>query len=343
MTTFGQLALLAAFVASGYAAFASFVGWQREHRFLRCAGVGAGLVGVLAITTVTAMLLIALLTKDFHFAYVVAYSSRSLAWQYALSALWVGQAGSLLLWAWLVGVLSMVYRFWPRRGDCPDFCVYRAGTDRVPSTDGRRWSAVVDKNGTVPFSAPRAQSPLRIGRRITSGFVAFRSAKAATFAERKATLIDRPILSEPTFAILMAYQCFLLAIMVFGADPMQPTLAIPPDGAGLSPDLQHPAMLLHPPVVFLGYAACAIPFALAMAALLNGRLDAAWTREARPWMFFAWVILGIGILLGAYWAYEELGWGGYWSWDPVENGSLIPWLTVTATIHAAMVYRHRGA
>ena len=88
--------------------------------------------------------------------------------------------------------------------------------------------------------------------------------------------------------------------------------------------------------------ACAIPFALALAALLSGRLDAAWVREARPWTFFTWAVLGIGILVGAYWAYEELGWGGYWSWDPVENGSLIPWLTVTAMIHAAMVYRQRG-
>ena len=141
----------------------------------------------------------------------------------------------------------------------------------------------------------------------------------------------------------MAYQCFLVAIMVFGADPMQPSLTVPRDGDGLSPLLQHPAMLLHPPVVFLGYAGCAIPFALAAAALLSGRLDAAWVREARPWAFFAWAVLGIGILVGAYWAYEELGWGGYWSWDPVENGSLIPWLAATAMIHAAMVYRQRGA
>ncbi len=101
-------------------------------------------------------------------------------------------------------------------------------------------------------------------------------------------------------------------------------------------------MLLHPPVVFLGYAGCTIPFALAIAALLSGRLDAAWIRDARPWAFFAWAVQGIGILVGAYWAYEELGWGGYWSWDPVENGSLIPWLTATAMIHAAMVYRQRG-
>ena len=101
-------------------------------------------------------------------------------------------------------------------------------------------------------------------------------------------------------------------------------------------------MLLHPPIVFLGYAGCSIPFALAIAALLAGRLDAGWVRAARPWAFFSWAVLGIGILLGAYWAYEELGWGGYWNWDPVENGSFIPWLAMTAMIHAAIVYRQRG-
>ncbi len=269
MTTLGQLCLLAAFVASGYAAVACFVSWRRHRDMLRRGGEAAAIVGFLTLTAVAAILCWALLAKDFRFAYVAQYASRSLAWHYALSAFWVGQAGSLLLWAWSVGLLAMVYRFWPRR----------------------------------------AASPL----------------------------------CTPAFAILMAYQCFLVAIMVFGADPMQPALTVPREGEGLSPLLQHPAMLLHPPVVFLGYAGCAIPFALATAALLSGRLDARWLREARAWAFFAWAVLGIGILVGAYWAYEELGWGGYWSWDPVENGSLIPWLLATAMIHAAMVYRQRGA
>jgi cytochrome c-type biogenesis protein CcmF len=256
MTTFGQLCLLAAFVASGYAAFASFLGWRRESPRLQRGGQCAGVAGFLALTIVSAILAVALLVGDFRFAYVAQYSSRLLPWHYALSAFWVGQAGSLLFWAWSVGVLAIIYRFWPRR----------------------------------------TPSPLR----------------------------------EPALAVLLAYQCFLVAIMVFGADPMQPSLAVPRDGAGLSPLLQHPAMLLHPPVVFLGYAACAIPFALAAAALLSCRLDAGWARAARPWTFFAWAVLGIGILLGADWAYEELGWGGYWSWDPVENGSLIPWLAASA-------------
>jgi cytochrome c-type biogenesis protein CcmF len=98
-------------------------------------------------------------------------------------------------------------------------------------------------------------------------------------------------------------------------------------------------MLIHPPIVFLGYAAWGIPFSLAAAALISGRLDNAWLQQARPWSLFAWTTLGGGILLGAEWAYEQLGWGGYWAWDPVENGSLMPWLTGTALIHGLMTWR----
>ncbi len=103
--------------------------------------------------------------------------------------------------------------------------------------------------------------------------------------------------------------------------------------------LQHPAMLIHPPIVFLGYAAWGVPFALAAAALISGRLDTLWLRQARPWALFAWTTLGGGILLGAEWAYEQLGWGGYWAWDPVENGSLMPWLTGTALVHGLMTWK----
>lgn len=153
---------------------------------------------------------------------------------------------------------------------------------------------------------------------------------------------DKASIREPAFGVLMGFCCFLVAAMVFAADPMARSLAPLDDGAGLSPILQHPAMLIHPPIVFLGYSAWAVPFALAITALATGRLNAAWTQDARPWALFAWIVLGSGILIGAQWAYEELGWGGYWSWDPVENGSLIPWLVGTAAIHTMMAWRHRG-
>ncbi len=101
-------------------------------------------------------------------------------------------------------------------------------------------------------------------------------------------------------------------------------------------------MLIHPPVIFLGYALWTIPFALATVALLADEVSVGWIRQCRPWALAAWITLGTGILLGAQWSYEELGWGGYWAWDPVENGSLIPWLTGTAFIHALMTWQYRG-
>ena len=138
----------------------------------------------------------------------------------------------------------------------------------------------------------------------------------------------------------MGYLCFLTAVMVFAADPMEASISAVREGVGLSPLLQHPAMLIHPPVVFLGYALWTVPFAVAAVALVSGQLDTNWIRQARPWALLAWMVLGVGILLGADWAYEELGWGGYWGWDPVENGSLIPWLTGTALIHAMLAWQH---
>ena len=141
----------------------------------------------------------------------------------------------------------------------------------------------------------------------------------------------------------MANVFFLVVVIVFAADPMAPSLIAANQGAGLSPLLQDPSMLIHPPIVFLAYSVWAVPCALALAALITGRLDTTWTHMARPWALAAWTLLGVGLLLGAHWAYHELGWGGYWGWDPVENGSLLPWLTGTALIHSMMAWRQRGA
>ena len=148
-------------------------------------------------------------------------------------------------------------------------------------------------------------------------------------------------LRSPAFGVLMGCLCFLSAVLVFAADPMEANLSNVPEGVGLSPLLQHPAMLIHPPIIFLGYALWTVPFALAAVALLYGELDTNWIRQARTWSLLAWAVLGVGILLGAEWAYEELGWGGYWAWDPVENGSLLPWLTGTVLIHSMMAWQHR--
>ncbi len=116
---------------------------------------------------------------------------------------------------------------------------------------------------------------------------------------------------------------------------------IPMDGAGLNPLLQNPWMVIHPPIMFLGYAAMAIPFAFAMTALWMKRYDE-WTRVSMPWLIFSVLSLGAAIMLGAYWSYETLGWGGYWGWDPVENASLVPWIIAVAMLHSFVLQRNRN-
>jgi len=138
--------------------------------------------------------------------------------------------------------------------------------------------------------------------------------------------------------------CFLI-ILILDKSPFTLSVYVPAEGAGLNPLLQHPAMLLHPPALFIGYAALIIPFAWAMAKLKKAQ-DQPWRpvfNAVRRWTLFAWLFLTIGIVLGAWWAYEELGWGGYWNWDPVENSSLMPWLTATALLHCFRTYKTKSS
>ena len=141
---------------------------------------------------------------------------------------------------------------------------------------------------------------------------------------------------------LAIVQVFFLATTAFGANPYARLDWIPPDGTGLNPQLQNPGMATHPPMLYLGYVATAIPFAFAIAALISRRLDAEWLGAVRRWSLVSWLFLTVGITLGMWWAYVELGWGGYWAWDPVENASLLPWLTGTAFLHSIMIQEKRG-
>jgi cytochrome c-type biogenesis protein CcmF len=136
---------------------------------------------------------------------------------------------------------------------------------------------------------------------------------------------------------------FFLSVMLFGeANPFHRLAYTPLDGSGLNPQLQNPGMVFHPPMLYLGYISITIPFAFAIAALLSKRLDTDWLVAIRKWTLLSWLFLSIGICLGMWWAYVELGWGGYWAWDPVENASLLPWLTMTAFLHSVMVQEKRG-
>ena len=133
-----------------------------------------------------------------------------------------------------------------------------------------------------------------------------------------------------------------LLFMLITSNPFVRLSDIPADGRDLNPLLQDPGLVFHPPMLYMGYVGMAVPFAFAIAALLNGRLDAAWARWSRPWATAAWIFLTLGIALGSWWAYYELGWGGWWFWDPVENASFLPWLVGTALIHSLAVTEKRG-
>jgi len=224
-------------------------------------------------TAVVASLALVLLTyvfavSDFSVKYVSQYSDRTMPLFFKLTAVWGGQAGSLLFWAWLLAVLSA-------------WVVY-ANRRRLPEM--------------VPW----------------------------------------------VIVVLMSVLVFFCLLLIFAGDPFATFLVdVPSTGRGLNPLLQNAYMVTHPPALYIGYVGMAVPFALAMAALITGHTDDAWISAARPFALGSWYFLTMGLVLGMLWAYEELGWGGYWAWDPVENAGLIPWLTATAYIHSVMVQQRR--
>jgi cytochrome c-type biogenesis protein CcmF len=158
------------------------------------------------------------------------------------------------------------------------------------------------------------------------------------------------LLTPRRYAHLMPYVAgvttavvtFFVSVMIFAANPFERLDFIPADGRGLNPQLQNVGMVIHPPMLYLGYISITIPFAFAVAALLSRRLDTGWIHAIRKWTLVSWLFLSIGITLGMWWAYVELGWGGYWAWDPVENASFLPWLTMTAFLHSVMIQEKRG-
>ncbi|MBA3296745.1 MAG: cytochrome c biogenesis protein CcsA [Acidobacteria bacterium] len=144
-------------------------------------------------------------------------------------------------------------------------------------------------------------------------------------------------------AVIAAVEMFFIFLMVIHKNPFSTFLtAAPADGAGLNPLLQNFYMAIHPPSLYIGFVAMTIPFAFGIAALITGHLDDSWLRAVRRWTMVGWLFLSFGLVLGMLWAYEELGWGGYWGWDPVENAGLLPWFTATAFLHSVMVQERRG-
>jgi cytochrome c-type biogenesis protein CcmF len=265
------LAFFAALWAAGAAVWSARSG---DRRF----GVSArrSVYALCALLTVAVVLLeLAFLRDDFSLELVADHSSTTTPVGYKLTAMWSSQAGSLLLWAWLLSIASSAVLFVTRH----------------------RLSEL------VPWAT----------------------------------------------AVLGGLAAFFTGLMLFGVAspaaesfPFTQSSPVPTEGVGLNPLLRHPAMAVHPPMLYSGYVFFAIPFAFAIGARVARRLDASWIRATRRFALIAWTFLSVGILLGSFWSYNELGWGGYWGWDPVENASLMPWLVGTAFLHSIMVQEKRG-
>ena len=145
--------------------------------------------------------------------------------------------------------------------------------------------------------------------------------------------------------ILALIDLFFIALLIFVKNPFEPFIVeadLSGPSRGLNPLLQNAYMVIHPPSLYLGYVSLAVPYAFGMAAVITGQVDSAWQQSVRRWTLFSWTFLSLGLVLGGLWAYEELGWGGYWAWDPVENAGLIPWFTATAFLHSMMIQERRG-
>ena len=278
MPEFGSFALLLSLVLAAYTLVFGGVALWRQ----RVAGeVGdaaadrlgetarrAGLASFIAVSGAAFALVWASYTNDFSVQYILHHTNRALHPAYKFSALWSGQEGSLLLWAWLLAAYGFV---------------------------------------------------LRLKHRVDVRLSAYAS------------------------TILAGVQVFFLLLLNFAAPPF----AIEPgpvaqDGFGLNPLLQYPEMVIHPPMLYLGYVGFAVPFAFALGALMMRYPGEKWIHITRRWTMVTWLFLTCGIVLGMHWAYAVLGWGGYWGWDPVENASLMPWLTGTAFLHSVMMQEKRG-
>ena len=239
------------------------------------------------ITLGTLTLVILLVTGHYELEYVYSVTSNDMPLYLKITALWGGQAGSLVLWSWLMSAFSsaVTLRKWER------------DRELLP------WVIVVI-SVTLSF------------------FLAL-----TIFFENPFTRWWQTLSGD-----------FVLRMFApGGAVPV-----FPPDGQGLNPVLRHPGMILHPPMLYLGYVAFVIPFAFAIAALVTGRSDDRWIRLTRRWTLVAWLFLSLGLVLGMWWAYTVLGWGGFWNWDPIEVAPLLPWLTGTAFLHSVMIQEKKG-
>src|SRR5919112_5152653 len=264
--------------------------------------------------------------------------------------------GQFALWAaWLLGLWGIGLAFFGRWQHRPE--VSRAVIRSVYAVAGclfvaslALWKGLVAHDFNIEYVASytsRNLPPYYIFSAFWAGqkgSLLFWAVVLSAFASVAQLLTPRryahlmPYVAGVTSAVVV----FFVSVMLFAADPFERLGFVPADGRGLNPQLQNVGMVIHPPMLYLGYISITIPFAFAVAALLSRRLDTGWIHAIRKWTLVSWLFLSIGITLGMWWAYVELGWGGYWAWDPVENASFLPWLTMTAFLHSVMIQEKRG-
>ncbi len=210
--------------------------------------------------------------------------------------------------------------------------------------------AFVQNDFSVAYVASNSHSQLPLMYRISAVWGAHEGSlllwilmlSGWTFA---VSIFNRRLPADITatcLAVLGAITIGFLLFTLLTSNPFERAFPVPADGRDLNPLLQDPGLIIHPPMLYMGYVGFSVAFAFAIAALISGRLDGAWARWTRPWTTTAWLFLTMGITLGSWWAYHELGWGGWWFWDPVENASFMPWLVGTALIHSLAVTEKRG-
>ena len=285
----GWFALVMAFGLSVYATLGGAWGGARGRPALVASARNACLLVFPFLTISVGALVYSLLRLDFSLAYVADVSSRAMSNFLRVTALWGGQQGSLLFWAWLMSAYLAAVML-------------------------RRWDA------------DRDQLPYVIA--VAALTMAFFVGVVLFISNPFARLWHDPVTQEIVSAVFRP-----AGGMPYAAQ----------DGGGLNPLLRHFGMIGHPPTTYLGFTGFVVPYAFGIAALLTGKAgDDAWIRSTRRWTLFAWAFLSLGLILGGRWAYDVLGWGGFWGWDPVENAMLMPWLTATAFLHSVMIQERRG-
>ena len=280
-------AILITFLISIYGVFAAIYGVRKNAPAWVDSARNAMLLTFPLLTLAALSLIYLLVNGNYEVEYVTSVTSNSMPLYLRVTALWGGQAGSLLFWSWLMSAFAsaVTLRKWQR------------DREFLP------WVIVVAL--------------------VTLAF-----------------FLILTLFIENPFERIWQTPAGMTSVAMF--QPAGMSLYAPPDGNGLNPLLRHPGMIIHPPMLYLGFVSFVIPFAFAFAALVTGRSDDRWIRLTRRWTLVAWLFLSLGLLLGGRWAYDVLGWGGYWGWDPVEIAAFMPWLTGTAFLHSVMIQEKRG-